>query len=278
MPIPLHDFGGAGPVLHLAGGNGFPPETYRPLLQPLTARYHVVSLLPRPLWSDPPPPRSLSHWRQLAGDLLAGLRQHGLSGVVAAGHSLGGVTSLLATLAEPSRFRALILLDPTLLPPRVLLGVRAMRRLGLAARLPLVQSALRRRAAFPSAAAAYEYWRGRPLFAEWPDETVQLYARSMTEPDGSGSVRLAWPREWEARVYETVPADVWREVPQLEGLLPVLVVRGAETDTFSAASARKFQAAVPSARMVVVEGHGHLFPHTAAEETRAILEQWLAGL
>lgn len=279
MHVPMYEFGGSGPALHLAGANGFPPQTYEPVFQPLTTQYRVVSLLPRPLWRMPPPPEQLLHWRQMAGDLLAGLRALDLSDVIAVGHSMGGVFSILAALEEPERFRALVLLDPTLLAPHLLLAVRAMRAVGLESRLPLVQGALRRRAEFESIEAAYEYWRGKPLFAGWPDETVRLYAESMTRPDGEGEgVALAWPREWESRVYQTVPADVWEHVGRLDGLLPVLVVRGSETDTFGEASARKFGELVPRADMIVVEGHGHLFPHSAPDETRGIIRGWLAGL
>ena len=39
-PIPidlLHDFGGQGPLIHLAHANGFPPGTYTPFAQALAA-------------------------------------------------------------------------------------------------------------------------------------------------------------------------------------------------------------------------------------------------
>ncbi len=277
MPYPIYEFGGSGPVLHLAAANGFPPATYHPLLEPLTRRYRVVSLLPRPLWPDPPPPADLASWRELATDLLEGLRAHSLTDVVAVGHSLGGVLSLLAVLAEPGRFRALALLDPVILPPRVTFAIWLARALGLQARLPLVQGALRRRARFSSVEEAFDYWRSKPLFRGWPEETLRLYARSMTCPAASGDgLELAYPPEWEARIYQTVPADLWREVPRLRGLLPVLVVRGADTDTFTGASARRFCRLVPEAAYAVVEGHGHLFPHTAPGETCGLLEAWLA--
>ena len=91
MSFPLYDFGGSGPLLHVSIANGFPPETYRPLLDPLTGRYHVVCLLPRPLWPDPPDPQTLTTWRVLASDLLDGLRAHGMDDVILLGHSMGGL-------------------------------------------------------------------------------------------------------------------------------------------------------------------------------------------
>ncbi len=278
MPYPILDLGGDGPPLHLAIANGFPPETYRPLLEPLAGRYRIVSLLPRPLWPAPPPPGEMRSWRTLVDDLLAGLREHNLTDVVAVGHSMGGVFSLLAALAEPERFRALVLLDPTILPPHLLAAIRVARALGLEARLPLVQGALKRRARFADVGEAFAYWHAKPLFRGWPEETVRLYARSMTRPAPSGGVELAYPPEWEARIYQTIPTDLWREVRLLSGpaRLPVLVVRGAETNTFVAASARRFMRLVPGAACEVIEGHGHFFPHTAPGQTRRILEAWLA--
>lgn len=77
------------PTMHLAVANGFPPLTYTPLLGPLTDRYRVVSLPPRPLWSNPPSPETLTSWRVLADDLLAGMREYDLRDVIAVGHSFG---------------------------------------------------------------------------------------------------------------------------------------------------------------------------------------------
>ena len=52
MPQPLYDFGGEkdAPPTHIAVANGFPPETYIPLVRPLLEDYHVVSLPPRAMW------------------------------------------------------------------------------------------------------------------------------------------------------------------------------------------------------------------------------------
>lgn len=276
MNYPMIDFGGEGPPMVFASGNGFPPATYQPLLQPFTGRFRVLSLPPRPLWQPPPPPGELRSWHELAADLLNGMRQHGLTEVIGVGHSLGGACMVLAALAEPERFRALVLLDPTLLPPAALAAIRVMGMLGLGARFPLVRGALRRRARFESVEQAFAYWRQKPLFDGWPDETLRLYAESITRPADGGGVKLAWPPQWEARIYRTVITDIWREVPKLRGLLPVLVVRGEHTNTFTAASERAMRRLVPDAAYVTIPGHGHLFPMSAPDEARRLIEAWLA--
>lgn len=275
MPIPVHALGGSGRFACLSVANGFPPETYRPLAEALASRLHIVSPLPRPLWPDPPSPQDKGLWRRMAGDLLTALREHDLHDAIAIGHSMGGAFTVLAAAAEPARFRALILLDPTLLPPPQPLLARLTQISGLAADLPLVQSALHRRDRFASVDEALAHWRGKALFADWPNESLRLYARAMTRPAPDGGLALTWPPEWEAAVYRTYPARLWAAVARLPARLPVLVIRGGRSDTFTARSAQAFRRRASHAQMRVVDGHGHLFPHTAPGETAALIAQWL---
>jgi pimeloyl-ACP methyl ester carboxylesterase len=277
MPQTLYEYGGSGSIMHVAVANGFPPQTYSPLVQPLTSRYRVISLPPRPLWTDPPPPESVKSWRSLADDLLAGLHQYVLTDVIAIGHSFGGVGSLIAATVEPSRFRGLVLLDPTLFTPSRLRLVAIARRFGLMARYPLVQGALRRRANFASVDEAYAYWRSKRLFSNWSDETLHLYAESMTHPSPNGSgVELTWSPQWEAHYYSLFMTETWRYIRKLPKSLPVLVMRGSDSDTFLAPAAEALCAALPQAEYVAIAGHGHLFPQSAPDQTRAAIEGWLA--
>jgi pimeloyl-ACP methyl ester carboxylesterase len=273
---PLFDFGGSGRVLHLAVANGFPPLTYRALLDPLAARYHVVSLPPRPLWDAPPPPESINSWRSLAVDLMAGLRAYDLNGVIAVGHSFGSVASMLAVSTEPKRFAALILLDPTLLSPRRLWMLAVLRRFGLEGRMPLVRGALRRRSRFTSRDEAFTYWRGKPLFRDWSDDALGLYTDAMVCPSAEGGLELTWPPEWEAHYYRTIYAGSWQALETLRGTVPILCLRGEMSDVFDASAGERFQHILPDATLEVVAG-GHLFPLSAPDATRAVIEKWLTA-
>jgi pimeloyl-ACP methyl ester carboxylesterase len=262
--------------LHIAVANGFAPQTYAPLVEPLTARRRVFSLPPRPLWGDPPPPESIRSWTSLAGDLLAGLRAHDLSDVVAVGHSFGAVGSLLAVIKEPARFSGLVLLDPTIFPARIMRALARMRARGEGEQMPLVSGARARRERFDSVDEAYAYWRARSLFADWSDAAVRLYAESalVPAPDGQG-LTLAWSPAWEAHYYKTIHTDIWRYIPRLRGLLPVLALRGAETNTFGEAAAARLRRLLPEMSCAEVPSHGHLFPQSAPDVTRALIETWL---
>lgn len=275
QPAPLHDFGGDGPVIHLAHANGFPPGSYRPLAETLTDRYHVVGLPARPLWPGSRP-ESVPNWHPLADDLIRGLDDLGLQGIVGVGHSLGGVLTMWAAVRRPDLFRAVVLIEPVILPPLVLRGIRLLRLLGLQRRLPLVQGALHRRRTWPSRQACYEHYRSKPLFATWPETSLWAYVEAGTRERADGQVELVYPPEWEAHIFATVPADVWRAVPHLRR--PALIIRGERSDTFRPESQARMERLLPQARFVVIPGAGHLVPMEHPAETGAVIRDFLEEL
>jgi len=272
---PPHDFGGDGPVIHLAHANGFPPGTYRPLAESLTDRYHVIGLASRPLWPGSQP-EGLPNWHPLADDLIRGLEGMGLRGIVGIGHSMGGVLTLWAAVRRPDLFRAVVLIDPVVLPPAWLLMVRLLRLAGLQRRLPLVQGALRRRRTWPSRQACYDHYRRKPLFATWSDASLWAYVEAGTRERADGRVELAYPPEWEARIFATTPTDIWRAVPRLR--TPALIIRGERSDTFRPESQARMARLLPQAQFVVIPNAGHLAPMERPEEVGAAVREFLRSL
>jgi pimeloyl-ACP methyl ester carboxylesterase len=282
-PTRLLDLGGTGPIVHLAHANGFPPGTYRPLAEILTGQpvdgsgrsYHVIALPSRPLWPGSLPDSAPS-WHPLADDLIRGLDDLGLSGIVGVGHSLGGVLTLWAAVRRPDLFRAVVLVDPVILSPAMLWVLGLLRRLGLERRLPLVRRTLRRRRAWSSRQDCYAHFRRKSLFATWPDASLWAYVEAGTHEGADGQVQLVYPPEWEARIFATTPIDVWRAVPHLS--TPALVVRGERSETFRSRSEALMARLVPQARFVVVPGAGHLVPMERPAETGAAIRQFLDDL
>lgn len=278
MPQPLLEFGGRGAPLHIAVANGFAPETYLPMLQPLADRFRLFSLPPRPLWDEPPPPESIRAWGDFADDLLVGLRQYDLRDVVAVGHSLGALTSLIAASRDASRFRALILLDPTLLPKRITYGAQLIRWLRQSHRTPLAKQALNRKARFATLDEAFTYWRGKRLFHDWSDAALRLYAESALRPSPEGGYALKWSPAWEARIFSSpYPVGVGM-LRRVRGKLPILTIRGATSTTLSPAIAARFRAALPEMAYAEIAGHGHLFPQSAPEAAGRVIEEWVSKL
>jgi len=266
------DLGGSGPVIHLAHANGFPPGTYRPLAATLADQYHILALPARPLWPGSQP-QSAPDWRCMVDDLIGGLDALGLRGIVGVGHSIGGVLTMWASIRRPDLFRAVVLIDPVILPPALLFILRWMRRFSLHRRYPLVQRALRRRQTWPSRQACFDHYRRKSFFARWSDESLWAYVEAGTREESDGSVTLVYPPVWEAHIFATTPLDIWRDVPRLRP--PLLVIRGAETTTFSAASQAHMARLVPAARFAVIPNATHLVPLERPQETGAAIREFL---
>lgn len=270
------DWGGGGPALHLAHANGFPPASYRTLIHELTPSFHVVSMAARPLWGDAEP-TSVRDWGPLVEDLRSGLRARGMKRMVGVGHSLGGTLTARAAATDSDLFSALVLVDPVIFTwPRSWFWIW-MKRLGLAGRFPLVASARRRRDRWPDLDAVRESYRGKPAFSSWAPEAFEDYLDAGTVTAKDGGVRLRYPREWEARIFEVCPADVWSEIRRIE--VPVLFIRGERSDTFLAAAAARALRELARARVVEVPGTSHFLPFekpaAVAEAIRAFVDEVL---
>jgi len=162
-PIPSFDLNGPGRSLHFLHANGYPPECYKPFLALLHTQYHVFGMLLRPLWPDSKPDE-VQDWKIFSDDLLQFLAQQPAP-VIGVGHSIGAVVTLRAALRDPSRFSALVLLDPVLVVPSRLLLWRFFYTLGLADRVhPLITGAKKRRRIFHDLETVFRSYRSRAIF------------------------------------------------------------------------------------------------------------------
>ena len=255
--LELDDWGGTGPLLHLAHANGFPPGSYRKLIEVLKTRYHVVTVRSRCLvpGSDP---RTLRSWTDLADELAHTLRARGLEGVVGVGHSVGGVASLLASVKSPGLFRAVVALDPVLVTGKRLWMLRAAALLGQRSRIPLASGARRRREAWASREEVVSSYQKKSLFRRFDPESFQDYlTHGLVEAPGGG-VRLSIPAAWEARVFETIPVNVWRSLRSVT--VPSLVMRGGDTDTLTPEALLRVRRTIPGVRTEELPDTTHLFP------------------
>lgn len=239
-------------------------------MQALGEGFHTVCCPPRALWPGiGPPPAEGGGWGELADDMVAGFTAHGIEGVVGVGHSFGAVATLLAAIRDPAIFRALVLLDPTILP------LPQMRLLAEGRIRPaLVEGALNRRRQFGSLEEAFAYWRNRALFRDWSDEALRLYAHSTLTATAEG-LALRWTPEWEAYYYRSIYTGTWEDLDRLSPTLPLFVLGGSHSTTWQAEAARTLATRAPHAVTEWIEGAGHLFPHThpaeAADRVRRFL-------
>lgn len=233
----------------------------------------------RPLWpgSDP---RSISDWRPLAEDLEHFLDQRNLSDLVGWGHSMGATTTLRLALHKPGRFRALILIDPVFFGPTIIRLWDVTYRLGLGYRvLPQVKDALKRRSQFESRKEMFSNYRKKGVFSRMNDTALHDYVEAVGCQREDGLVELCYTGSWEARIYATsVRADLelWRMLPKLK--IPLLILRGSETDTFWESTGRQVQRCLPSAVISTIPDASHLVALEKPDEILTIANEFLGAL
>jgi pimeloyl-ACP methyl ester carboxylesterase len=268
------EFGGTGPTLVFTHANGFPPATYRAVLEPLAASFRVLTFANRALWSADEP-STVSGWRQLADDLRCGLAEREAAPVVAVGHSIGGMLCALAAARSPGLFSRLVLLDPV-----VFSGAHAfvwgwVKRLGLGDRFPLVDRARRRRDSWPDRETVRAAWTGRPVFVSWDPRVVEDYLEAGIADAPDGSVTLRYPKRWEAQLFRVCPHDEWASLRRVEA--PVLVVRGATSDTLLPGAAGRMAREMPDAQVVELAGTSHFLPMERPDEVARLVVEFAGG-
>lgn len=265
----LLPFGGKGEPVWLAHANGYPPGVYRAFVNQLLTETQVTGYKHRPLWSDRQPEGRLN-WNGLAQDLIHTLEHNGGDVPWVMGHSMGGTIAVLAAARRPDLFRGLLLIDPVFLPTRHIAAVRLMterrRR-----RLPMIKKTLTRPDQFSDTQAAFDFHRGKRAFARFSDEVLWDYVNFGTQPSDAGGVSLAFSPQWEAEVYGTAPW-IWPVLRRVR--VPMLVLRGQDSDTFLPAALARVRRFQPEAVVRECPG-GHLLPMEEPESTAAAVLDYL---
>ena len=208
--------------------NGFNGRTYASILAPLADRNRMLLIDQRghgrsTLPADATLPRV--SWDDLAADLQELLNVLDVKDAVLAGHSMGGTVSTMAAAQVPGRVRGLVLLDPVIMPPAMILQSRA----GMVPDSPLVQGALKRRASFPSRQAVIEAYTGRGAFRSWTPSMLADYAADGFRAGPDGQVELTCTAAWEASGFMAQGHDPWPAFDTLT--LPIHILRAAVGST-----------------------------------------------
>jgi pimeloyl-ACP methyl ester carboxylesterase len=270
------DWGGSGPTAHFSHATGLCAGVYTPLARKIRSHLKMLGMDDRGHGRTraPADPKKLTGWNIFAED-LENFIDHLNNPVIAIGHSRGATASLLLAVKRPELIRALVLIDPTILPYSWRWWWYLAQKSGLAKRTPIVATAAKRRYIWPDRRTMLESYRGKAVFRSWQDGFLEAYVESGTEATPDANIKLCCAPAWESRCFAVCPHDVWRDIPRLKK--PTLVLYGATSDTFLSAAARRFKAKVPSARMVSLEKTGHFVPMERPEDTTQIIVRWLKG-
>jgi len=252
VELALYDYGGSGPALLLAHATGFHGRVWNPVAARLRD-FHVYSLDFRGHGDSVIPAGATFEWENFGDDVLAVVDAlaarpdndfHG-HGLLAAGHSKGGASLLLAEEKRPSTFASLYLYEPVVFPGE------APPTPGPN---PLAAGALKRREQFDSYAAAYENFASKPPLQVLHPDALRAYVEHGFAAQPDGSVRLKCRPASESAVY-TMGAQhsAWAHLDEVT--CPVTVARGADAPFTPASFAPGIVGRLPHGRL---EEHPHL--------------------
>jgi pimeloyl-ACP methyl ester carboxylesterase len=267
--------GGAGPVLLFAHATGMCAAVYRALLEPLADRFRIVAFDARghgrtTLRADPA--AVAPDWRDVQADLVALVAALGVGPVLLAGHSLGATTAFEAAAAHPGLTRAVLLLDPPLIPMDQAIAFREARAAGQRLGDHMAVRAESRRAIFPDRATMFHRYHERGVFHGWPDAALHAYLAEGTHDLPDGRVALACDPAFEAAIFRAVTTTMGESLAAME--VPFALLAAAEHSTVGDADFARLAAHPRCQAAGRLAGSGHFLPVTHADQVRP----WIAAL
>lgn len=266
------DWGGSGPLTHFSHATGLCAGLYTPLAEKLSSHLHVVGMDDRGHGKT----GALTNTRKLKNwDIFAEDQEHFFrylsEPMIAMGHSRGAVASMILAIKRPALIRALILIDPTILPLSWMWWWFLLKKLGLARLVPIAYKATRRKAIWPDKKAILDAYRSKGMFAHWKEGFLESYIADGTEETEDGNIRLSCDPIWESRCFASCPHDIWRYIPLLR--TPCLFLYGLKSDICLKPTIRRFERLVPGATLHGFENTTHFVPMERPDEcVEAILD------
>jgi pimeloyl-ACP methyl ester carboxylesterase len=185
------------------------------------------------------------------------------------GHSRGAVVSMLLALRRPDLIRALVLIDPTILPFTTTGLVYLAKQTGLSRYIPIAVRAAKRKGVWPDRKTIFNTYQTKGMFKTWKRGFLEAYIEDGTMATADGQIRLSCKPAWEARCFSVYPHDLWRFIPAIKQ--PTLVLYGEKSDTFLKSAVKRFQAKVSHAHVRCFKNTGHFVPMEEPDGTaRAI--------
>ena len=257
-------------MIVFAHGNSFVAGTYNKLFKSLRARGYHVHAIER-LGHDAHYPVT-NNWPHLVEQLAHFAGQASAAegqGVFLVGHSLGGILSLMCAARHPQLgdhpVRGVVMLDSPVVSGWRASTIGLIKRTPIMARFSPARASQRRRQTWPTRDAVLESFQKKRAFACWDPQVLKDYVvhgfRDVHDEHGQ-HVELAFSREIETAIYNTLPDNVGGLLRRHPLRMPLSFVRGShsfEMKQLGEGPLRKLVNKHPGGLWQSIEG-SHLYP------------------
>ncbi len=267
-------------TLVFSHANGFGAGCYRLLFEHWRAAGWQVHALSQ-LAHDPAYPVT-SNWPHLRDQLIHFIEREVLptmakpGPVVLAGHSLGGMVSLLVACKRPDLVEGLLMLDSPVVSGWRAHSVQVAKATGLIKRVSPGKISSQRRHEWPSRAAVHAHFASKHKFARWDPRVLADYVASGFDELADGRATLRFRREIETRIYNTLPSHLDRLLKRHPPQCPVGFIAGTRSEELRQAGATASKA-LARRHFVWIEG-SHLYPFERPDDTAVLVLQMLQAL
>ena len=260
--------------------NSFPASTYRALFRSLRARGFTVRAIDK-IGHDPAYPVT-NNWPHLAKQLADfGRAEIDKAGEPAwlVGHSLGGFLSLMVAARHPELggqpVKGVLLLDSPILGGWKAAALQMAKGGQFVGSVSPAKISRTRRTHWPSPEAALAFFQGKKAFARWEPGVLQDFiTHGLQEVDGQYT--LAFNREIETAIYNTVPDNLERLLGRHPLQCPVAFIGGKESKELKQVGLALTEK-ISKGRVTMMEG-SHLFPMEDPLGTAAAIEAALRAM
>jgi len=207
-------------IIYFAHGNGFPSRCYQQLFLALEERYKTYYI---DIVGHNPVFPVTDNWDFLVNELILSIRECTNEPVIGIGHSLGGILNLLASIKEPSLFKAVVMIDSPVLNRFKSHVVKLAKKVGVIDYLTPASRTQGRRQEWETKEQLAEYLKRRPLFKTFTEACLQDYINYGCEKTDTGYT-LRFNPDVEYKIYRTVPHDLPHHKNKLS--VPVALIYG----------------------------------------------------
>ncbi|MCD4719959.1 MAG: alpha/beta hydrolase [Desulfobacula sp.] len=252
-----HALGESENQIHFCHGNSLSAGTYLPFLEKLSS--HDLKIYATDIrghgFSTKENTTQIKSWDIFIKDLEQVVCAITNPPVIGIGHSIGGYFTYAAAALFPHLFSKIVLLDPIILPMKIVWLAALFRKIGLAGSLSLPKMTRTKKSEFQSREEALIHYSGKGMFKSWKPEYVQAYVDTAIEKDTATTWELCCNPEFEAQIYEFVPFNTWQHANHIN--IPVLVVRGERSDLFHKQAASRLTKIIKNCTFVELKEFGH---------------------